>query len=129
MMASTKTIVRIAYIGMAALLAAATSPTAAQDVQVQSVVATDGKVACLQMKTGATHPCEGFTPPPKVAVGETFGADGKSRKFLGSHMVGHAAEELINIFGLAKKHGITATQLRDFIYAYPSFSSDIKHMV
>ena len=32
------------------------------------------------MKTGATHPCEGFTPPPKVAVGETFGVEGKSRK-------------------------------------------------
>jgi len=30
--------------------------------------------------------------------------------------------ELINIFGLAKKHGITATALRDFVYAYPSFS-------
>ena len=43
--------------------------------------------------------------------------------------VGHAGEELINIFGLAKAHGITATQLRDFIYAYPSFSADIKHML
>ena len=32
------------------------------------------------MKTGATHPCEGFTPPPKVAVGETFSADGKTRQ-------------------------------------------------
>jgi len=48
---------------------------------------------------------------------------------LGAHIVGHAGEELINIFGLAKKHGITASQLRDFIYAYPSFSSDIKHML
>ena len=50
-------------------------------------------------------------------------------QILGAHMVGHAAEELINIFGLAKKHGITATSLRDFVYAYPSFSSDIKHML
>ena len=48
---------------------------------------------------------------------------------LGAHIVGHAGEELINIFGLAKKHGITASQLRDFIYAYPSFSADIKHLV
>jgi glutathione reductase (NADPH) len=55
--------------------------------------------------------------------------DEETDAILGAHMVGHAAEELINIFGLAKKHGITATQLRDFIYAYPSFSSDIKHMV
>ena len=42
----TKTIPTIAYIGIAALLAAATSPTAAQDVQVQSVMAIDGKVDC-----------------------------------------------------------------------------------
>ena len=55
--------------------------------------------------------------------------DEESDAILGAHMVGDAAEELINIFGLAKKHGITATALRDFIYAYPSFSSDIKHML
>ena len=80
MMARTKAIPMIAYIGIAALLAAATSPTAAQEVQVQSVVAIDGKVACSQMKTGATRPCEEFTPPLKVAVGETFSADGKTRQ-------------------------------------------------
>jgi hypothetical protein len=79
-MARTKTLVTMAYIGITALLAAATTPTAAQDVQVQSVVAIDGKVDCLQMKTGATHPCEGFTPPPKLAVGETFSAEGKTRQ-------------------------------------------------
>jgi hypothetical protein len=65
---------------LAALLAAATSPTAAQDVEVQSVVAIDGKVDCLQMKAGTSRSCEEFTPPPKVALGETFSADGKSRK-------------------------------------------------
>jgi len=55
--------------------------------------------------------------------------DEETDAILGAHMVGHAAEELINIFGLAKKHGVTATQLRDFIFAYPSFSADIKHMI
>ena len=79
MRARTKTTATIAFIGIAALLAAAASPTAAQDVQVQSAVAIDGKVDCAQMKSGATHPCEGFTPPPKVAVGETFSAEGKTR--------------------------------------------------
>jgi glutathione reductase (NADPH) len=53
----------------------------------------------------------------------------ESDAILGAQIVGHTGEELINIFGLAKAHGITATQLRDFIYAYPSFSSDIKHML
>ena len=80
MMARTKALPTIAYIGIAGVLAATTSPAAAQDVQVQSVVAIDGKVVCSQMKTGATRPCEEFTPPPKVAVGETFSADGKTRQ-------------------------------------------------
>lgn len=55
--------------------------------------------------------------------------DEESDVILGAHMVGHASEELINIFGLAKAHGITASQIRDFIFAYPSFSADIKRML
>jgi glutathione reductase (NADPH) len=55
--------------------------------------------------------------------------DADSDRILGAHMVGHGSEELINIFALAKAHGITATAIRDFIFAYPSFSSDIKHML
>src|SRR5690606_4629215 len=50
--------------------------------------------------------------------------DQDSDAIVGAHIVGHAGAELINIFGLAKKHGITASELRDFIYAYPSFSAD-----
>ncbi|QOZ51742.1 NAD(P)/FAD-dependent oxidoreductase [Bradyrhizobium sp. CCBAU 53338] len=48
---------------------------------------------------------------------------------LGAHFVGHGGQELINIFGLAIKFGITASQLRDSVYAYPTFSADIKHML
>jgi hypothetical protein len=79
-MARTTAIPMIVYIGIASLLALAIRPTAAQDVQVQSVVAIDGKVYCSQMKSGATRLCEEFTPPPKLAVGETFSADGKTRQ-------------------------------------------------
>ena len=89
----TKAIPMIAYIGIAALLQAANSPSAAQDkglgsisvdsygYVLQSVVAIDGKVVCSQiiMQTGNTSPCKEFTAPPKVAVGETFSADGKTR--------------------------------------------------
>lgn len=48
---------------------------------------------------------------------------------LGAHFVGHAGQELINIFGLAMRFGITATQIRENIYAYPTFASDLKHML
>lgn len=48
---------------------------------------------------------------------------------LGAHVVGHSGEELINLFSLAMAHGIPARTLKDRIYAYPTFSSDIKHLL
>jgi glutathione reductase (NADPH) len=50
-------------------------------------------------------------------------------RILGAHFVGHAGQELINIFGLAMRFGITATQLRENVYAYPTFASDLRHML
>ena len=50
-------------------------------------------------------------------------------RILGAHFVGHAGQELVNIFGLAMRFGITASQIKDHVYAYPTFSSDIKHML
>jgi glutathione reductase (NADPH) len=50
-------------------------------------------------------------------------------RILGAHFVGHEGQELINVFGLAIKFGITAHQLREQVYAYPTFSADIKHMI
>ncbi|MFZ2019152.1 MAG: NAD(P)/FAD-dependent oxidoreductase [Methyloceanibacter sp.] len=55
--------------------------------------------------------------------------DEESDTVVGAHFVGHAGEELINIFGLAMKHGIKASEIRDFIFAYPTFSADIKSML
>jgi glutathione reductase (NADPH) len=55
--------------------------------------------------------------------------DAATDRILGAHFVGHAGQELINVFGLAMKFGITASQIRDFVYAYPTFSSDIRHML
>jgi glutathione reductase (NADPH) len=54
--------------------------------------------------------------------------DRSSDLILGAHVVGHAGQELVNIFGLAIRFGITASQLKENVYAYPTFSSDIKHM-
>lgn len=55
--------------------------------------------------------------------------DQATDRILGAHFVGHAGQELVNIFGLAMRFGITAAQIKDFVYAYPTFSSDIKHML
>src|SRR5687767_773038 len=55
--------------------------------------------------------------------------DEESDRILGAQIVGHAGEELIHIFGLAMRHGITATQLRQTVYGFPTFSADIKSML
>jgi glutathione reductase (NADPH) len=55
--------------------------------------------------------------------------DESTDRILGAHLVGHSAEELINLFALAMKYGITASQVRSMIYAFPTFSADIKSML
>lgn len=55
--------------------------------------------------------------------------DRATDRILGAHFVGHAGQELVNIFGLAMRFGITAGQLKEYVYAYPTFSADIKHML
>jgi len=54
-----------------------------------------------------------------------------SRRILGAHLIGHHVEEVINIFALAIKHGLTVDDLTlDAIpWAYPSNAYDIIHMV
>ena len=58
----------------------------------------------------------------KVLVDE--GAD----RIVGAHMVGHQGEELIHLFALAMRHGIAASQMKDDLFAFPTFSSDAKNL-
>jgi glutathione reductase (NADPH) len=55
--------------------------------------------------------------------------DEATDRILGAHIVGHAGEELIHAFAFAMRFGITAGQIRDTVYAFPTFSADIKHML
>lgn len=55
--------------------------------------------------------------------------DEESDRIVGAHLVGHAGEELIHVFALAMAHGITASQIRDTVFASPTFSADIKSML
>jgi glutathione reductase (NADPH) len=59
----------------------------------------------------------------KVIVDET------TDRILGAHIVGHAGEELIHVFAFAMRFGITAGQIRDTVYAFPTFAADVKHLV
>jgi glutathione reductase (NADPH) len=52
-----------------------------------------------------------------------------SGRILGAHLVGPHADEVINLFGLAVRHGFTADDLKQTISAYPTSASDIGYML
>ena len=59
---------------------------------------------------------------------KTLVEDG-SGKILGAHLVGPHADEVINIFGLAIRHGLTVEDLKTTMFAYPTGASDIGYML
>jgi glutathione reductase (NADPH) len=50
-------------------------------------------------------------------------------RILGAHLVGPHVDEVINIFGLAIRHGLTADGLKSTMFAYPTGASDISSML
>ncbi len=52
-----------------------------------------------------------------------------SNRILGAHIIGHEGQELINLLALAIKHGIRSDQIKDMVFAYPTFCSDLIQMV
>jgi len=52
-----------------------------------------------------------------------------SGRILGAHLVGPHVDEMINVFGLAIRHGLTARDLKTAIFAYPTGASDIGYML
>ena len=48
---------------------------------------------------------------------------------VGAHLVGHHGEDLIHLFAMAMRHGITATQMKSAVYGFPTFASDLKNVV
>ena len=55
--------------------------------------------------------------------------EAESGRILGAHLVGPHADEVINIFGLAIRHNLTADDLKTTMFAYPTGASDIGYML
>jgi len=68
-------------------------------------------------------------------VGETCAAfkvliEEDTNRILGAHILGPHAEEIINVFSMAIRLGLTAKDLNDpLLYTYPTNSSDILYML
>ncbi len=63
----------------------------------------------------------------KVAWAKVLVEDDSDR-IIGAHLVGHSGEELIHIFALAMRHGITASDLKSGVFAFPTFANDLKSL-
>jgi glutathione reductase (NADPH) len=50
-------------------------------------------------------------------------------EIIGAHLLGHHAEEIINIFAVAMNANITGRQLKKTIFSYPTNASDIVYML
>jgi glutathione reductase (NADPH) len=59
---------------------------------------------------------------------KTLVEDGTER-ILGAHLLGSHAEEIVNIFALAVRAGLSARDLKDMVYAYPTGASDIDYLI
>jgi len=55
--------------------------------------------------------------------------EGDSGRFLGAHLVGPHADEVINLFGLAIRHNLTVDDLKTTMFAYPTGASDVGYML
>lgn len=55
--------------------------------------------------------------------------DEQTDEIVGAHVIGHHGEELIHLFALAMRHGITAADLKATLFAFPTFSADLKNMI
>jgi glutathione reductase (NADPH) len=52
-----------------------------------------------------------------------------SDRVIGAHLIGPHVDEVINIFALAIRNGLTAEDLKTTLFAYPKGASDISYMV
>lgn len=69
------------------------------------------------LRVGATHTAY------KVLVEKGTG------RIVGAHLMGPGAEEQVNLFAMAMGAGMTASQIKGVVFAYPSFASDLASMV
>ena len=84
----------------------------------------DIKVNHVDMSTWYTYKRMGEQPSRAKVILDK--ADGR---ILGAHILNGEAEHLINYFTIAMRHGLTAPQLSDTLFAYPTDGSDLQYLL
>jgi glutathione reductase (NADPH) len=63
--------------------------------------------------------CAGY----KLIIGEDEG------KILGAHLLGRHMDEVVNIFAVAMRAGLTVRDLKSMVWSYPSIGYTIRYML
>jgi glutathione reductase (NADPH) len=91
----------------------------------------EAKVTGLKFHTNAEKVSDWYTARrlnERVYGFKTL-VDPDTGHILGAHLVGPHVEEVINVFGLAIRHGLTGQDLKTTMFAYPTGASDIGYML
>jgi glutathione reductase (NADPH) len=97
-------------------------------VGLTQAAAEEQGIACRAEVNDLTNWLSGRTYAETAAWAKVL-IDNKTDRIIGAHVLGHAGEELIHLFALAMKHGITAGEIGELVYGFPTFSADIKSML
>ncbi|MEX2497032.1 MAG: NAD(P)/FAD-dependent oxidoreductase [Woeseia sp.] len=85
----------------------------------------------IKFRTQSQKASDWFTA--RQAAERTYGfkvmVEEETARIVGAHLVGPHADEVINLFALAIRYGLTADDLKKTIFAYPTGASDIGSML
>jgi glutathione reductase (NADPH) len=95
------------------------------------ITESQAKAKGMKIKVNSANASDWFTARQvnestygfKVLVAEDTG------KILGAHLVGPHVDDVINLFAMAIRHGLSAEDLKNTIFAYPTGASDIGEML
>jgi glutathione reductase (NADPH) len=97
-------------------------------------VGLDEETARAQGLSFTTHQedTSGWYSSRRVALAQTgfktLVEDGTDR-ILGAHLLGIHAEEVVNLFALAIRTGLSAHDLKEMVFSYPTGASDVRYMI
>jgi glutathione reductase (NADPH) len=92
---------------------------------------TEARAQGLRMRVKSNNVPQWFTARrlAEPIYGFKTLVDEGTGQILGAHLVGPAADEVINIFALAIRHGLRAEDLKTTMFAYPTGASDVGYML
>jgi len=85
----------------------------------RAVAVKSAKTEDCTQRAGLANTCTDY----KTLIDEDSG------RILGAHIVGPHADEVINIFGLAMRHNLTAEDLKTTIVRISNWASDVGYML